>query len=58
MRHGSVQLLLQPGSIATVEATWTPHSPGMLAMPQFVLPDVPHQEVFDVGDANHLLTVS
>ena len=59
--QGQIRLPLRAGSIATVEATWTPQAPGMLAMPLFMLPDVPHQEMFDVGDpsyANHTLTIS
>lgn len=57
-RSGSVRLSLEGRSAATVEATWVPTSPGMLPMPQLLLPDIPHQEVFDVGDSNHLITVA
>ena len=56
-RTGFVRLPVQRRSTATVEATWVPVSAGMLPMPQLLLPDIPHQEVFDVGDNNHLITV-
>ena len=56
-RCGSVRLPLERSSAATVEATWLPVKSGMLPMPQLLLPDIPHQEVFDVGDSNHVINV-
>ena len=40
-----------------MEATWLAAVPGMLPIPQLRLPDVPHQEVFDVGVSNDLINV-
>lgn len=57
MRSGSVRLLPEQ-SAATVEASWVPVTAGMLPVPQLLLPDIPHQEVFDVGDSNHLINVA
>ncbi len=52
-----MRLPLEKSSAATVEATWLPVKSGMLPMPQLLLPDIPHQEVFDVGDSNHVINV-
>ncbi len=42
-----------PGSVATVETSWTPTVPGLLPVPVLRLHDTQFQEVFDVGMADH-----